>query len=692
MRELPGITRLRFGRPEKFTPVKLRPRPPAAKRLRQLPPPPATPLDAAQVRTRQTARGFQLEIPLADDEQLFGLGLQFQGFNHRGRKRTLRVNSDPRVDLGDSHAPVPFLVSTKGYAILVDTARYVSFYCGSVTKFRDRSADQPASPSSLETTLNTLYVKKGKGAERLLLIDIPVARGADLFVFAGPALGDAVARYVLFSGGGCVPPRWGLGVWYRCKGDFNQDQVLQLAEYFRASQVPCDVMGLEPGWQTHSYSASHVWNRDKFPEPREMIGTLAARGFRTNLWTHAFTHPASPIYGALRPYAGDYEVFSQGLVPDLTMAPAREILGGHYEREHLDLGVSGYKLDECDNSDFISFPWSFPEASQFPSGLDGEQFHSLFGINYQECVDAVCRRRNLRTYCEVRNSHALAAPYPFVLYSDLYDHREFIRGVVNAGFSGLLWCPEVRHADSAEDLIRRLQTVVLSPQALINAWYIKNPPWRQWRTEPNNRDEFLPDAAQLEAACRRILELRMQLVPYLYAAFHRYHRDGVHPFRALVMDWPDDPETWKVDDAYLIGDRLLAAPVVAGQAQRDVYLPAGDWYDFWTGEKLGGGRKHPRQVPLEQTPLFVKAGSVLPLAAPGPHADTPAAFQLEVRVYGDGALPCRLYEDDGVTYAFARGAVNTVDLAWDAKARQVRLTRHGRAAAPAYTVTATHVV
>ncbi len=79
----------------------------------------------------------------------------------------------------------------------------------------------------------------------------------------------------------------------------------------------------------------------------------------------------------------------------------------------------------------------------------------------------------------MRSSGAFAAPYPFVLYSDLYDHRQFIRALVNAGFSGLLWCPEVRDAASEEDLIRRLQSVVFSPLAMVNAWYIRNPPWKQ---------------------------------------------------------------------------------------------------------------------------------------------------------------------------------------------------------------------
>ena len=122
---------------------------------------------------------------------------------------------------------------------------------------------------------------------------------------------------------------------------------------------------------------------------------------------------------------------------------------------HVALGVSGYKVDECDNSDFISTPWSYPELSAFPSGVDGEQMHCLMGMKCHGDVARHLSRRNQRAYHEVRSAHALASPYPFVLYSDLYKHRDFIRGVVNSGFSGLLWCPEVRDAGSAEELLRR---------------------------------------------------------------------------------------------------------------------------------------------------------------------------------------------------------------------------------------------
>ncbi len=256
----------------------------------------------------------------------------------------------------------------------------------------------------------------------------------------------------------------------------------------------------------------------------------------------------------------------------------------------IDLGISGFKLDECDNSDYTG-GWSFPECSQFPSGIDGEQMHSVFAIRYQQAIWEQFRKRDLPTYGLVRSSGALAAPYPFVLYSDLYKHRDFIRALVNSGFAGLLWCPEVRDARDEEDLIRRLQSVVFSPLAIVNGWYIKNPPWKQLDRKKNNAGELLENWERLEARCREIIGWRMQLVPYLTAAFTRYAEDGTPPFRALVLDAPNEPALQKVDDQYMVGDRMMVAPLFADEPERKVILPSGQWHDFWSGEVHQGGRE-----------------------------------------------------------------------------------------------------
>jgi alpha-D-xyloside xylohydrolase len=255
-----------------------------------------------------------------------------------------------------------------------------------------------------------------------------------------------------------------------------------------------------------------------------------------------------------------------------------------------------------------------------------------------------------------------------VLYSDLYDHRDFIRGMLTVGFSGLLWTPEVRHATSQEDLLRRIQSVIFSPQAQINAWYIKNPPWMQFDRKKNNADELLEDADELQAAVRVLLRLRMALLPYIYAAFARYCFEGIPPFRALSLDWPDDPETHDLSDQFMMGDDVLVAPVFAGQTERMVYLPAGQWYDFFTHAKYDGARKHTIPVGRDTMLLFVRAGAILPVAEPVDHVRPDTVFEITARAYANGNQPLRpamLHEDDGLTFDYRRGAFNRVEIRED---------------------------
>ena len=629
----PGIWRATIGTPEAYTPVKSRLVEPNLDALRALPNVSNVPLGG--IHSEITTRGTMLRLPLAPREGVYGFGLQLLSFAQRGKKKTTRVNADPRVDSGDTHAPVPFYVTTAGYGVLVDTTRYAAFYSGDAHEApphptNGSAADQPGEmPGEM-------------------IVEIPRVKGVDVYLFAGPDMLTAVRRYILFSGGGVLPPEWGLGFWYRADKDFSQADALALAKEFRDSQIPCDVFGLEPGWQTHAYSCTFVWDNKKFPDPAGFAKQLAADNFKLNLWEHSFTHPDSPLFAPLTPHSGDMAVWG-GLVPDFAGEDARRIFGDYHGKNLIDLGVAGFKLDECDNSDFTG-GWSFPEFSRFPSGIDGEQMHSVFGLRYQRAILDQYKQRRIETYGLVRSSGALAAPYPFVLYSDLYDHRQFIRGVVNSGFSGLLWCPEVRDAASEEDLIRRLQSVVFSPLAMINAWYIVNPPWKQIDRAKNNANQLADDWQALEARCREIIGWRMQIVPYLRAAFAKYAVDGTPPFRALVLDSPGDAALAQVDDEYMIGDRMLVAPLFAGEPSRKVTLPAGKWHDFWTGAEVQG-RTFSVPASTDKIPVYVKAGSVLPLAGVSASTADSSARELTVMVFGDGSLPFSMAAPNGETLA-----------------------------------------
>jgi len=667
----PGVWKATLGIPEAQTPVRARQIGPALDAMRRLAEVSTPPLPSPSGSVGP--RGVELRMPLDAGELMYGFGLQLLSFQQRNKKRTLRVNADPKVDSGDSHAPVPFYVTTRGYGVLVDTFRHATFYCGEAHP----RPEHAVSPEVVEVNTPQTMRTRDRGQASRVLIEIPRCAGVDVYLFAGPKLLTAVQRYNLYSGGGVLPPEWGLGFWYRPEMHLDAQQVLALGREFRANKIPCDVLGLEPGWQTHAYSCTFAWDKHRFPDPAQFIGSAGDLGFRVNLWEHAFTHPASPIFNDLLPHSGDIGVWN-GLVPDFAGDPARRVFGDYHGRALIDLGISGFKLDECDNSDFTE-GWSFPDNSRFPSGVDGEQMHGQFGLRYQDAILQQFERRGKPTYSLARSSGALAAPYPFVLYSDLYDHRQFIRALVNAGFSGLLWCPEVRDATSEEDLIRRLQGVVFSPLAMVNAWYIRNPPWKQIEREQNNASRFSPGWESLQARCREIVSWRMQLLPYLRAAFAVYQRDGLPPFRALLMDYPDDPGLTEVDDQYLIGDRMVVAPLFAGELQRSAVLPKGGWHDFWTGAPVAGGSKFTISATTKKIPVYVKAGSVVPWGAISQHTAAPEARRLSARVYGDGHLAWSAPESVGGLRLIWEGARKRGSVQQNAEARpafQVTEWRH----------------
>ena len=223
-----------------------------------------------------------------------------------------------------------------------------------------------------------------------------------MYVFAGPTMLDAVRRYNVFSGGGHVPPEWGLGFWYRPESRATQESALALASEFRQRKIPCDVIGLEAGWQTHAYSCTFVWETKRFSDPAAFVRNMQNLQYKVNLWEHAFTHPASPLFPRLKAASGDYGVWG-GLVPDFASEDARAAFGEYHSKTLLDMGISGFKLDECDNSDFTG-GWSFPELSSFPSGVDGEQMHSVFGLRYQKALWDQFQKRQQPTYCLVRSA------------------------------------------------------------------------------------------------------------------------------------------------------------------------------------------------------------------------------------------------------------------------------------------------
>ena len=570
------MKKITFGTPEKFVPTRY------CKNLNYV----ETDIkyNTDDIKFKETPRGCMIEFPLLCDEEVFGFGLQLKGFAHKNKKLYLRVNSDPVANTGDSHAPVPFFITNKGYGMYIDTARYAEVHCG----YGKNTLRKLKSDNTVIATAADLYKKNHLNETSVMSVEIPVAKGVDIYIFEGETITDIVAQYNMFSGGGCTSPDWGLGVMYRCYAKLTEEEIMETADKLRESKIPCDILGIEPGWQTNTYSCSYVWDDERFPKYKKTIEYLKSKDFHINLWEHAFVSSCSPIYEALHDYCGDYEVWN-GIIPDFATEEARKIFADYHREYLVKDGIDGFKLDECDNSDFVH-DWSFPNCTQFPSGMDGEVYHTLFGTLYMQTIlDAL---GDTPTFSEVRNAGALCASYPFVLYSDLYDHTDFIRGIVNSGFSGILWTAEVRKARSKEEFLRRLETTVYSVQCVINAWsYAGKFPWENF---------------DCEEEVREILGERKKLLPILKAAMEKYKETGVAPVRALVSDYTDDKNTYTIDDQYLLGDSLMVAPLTEKDCgKRRVYIPRGNWADYRTTEPVECGW---HEIESERIPVYRKIG------------------------------------------------------------------------------------
>ena len=375
--------------------------------------------------------------------------------------------------------------------------------------------------------------------------------------------------------------------------------------------------------------------------------------------------PTAPLYAKLLPFAGSHLVWN-GIVPDYSMPAARTAFADHLRSKIVGLrprALGGFKIDEVDGFDF----WLWPDLAEFPSGHDGEQLRQTYGLLIQRLVMDIYRGLNLRTLGQVRGTNGGASSFPFVIYNDNYDFNEYITAVANTAFAGVLWSPEVRGGDG-EDMLRRIQAVCFSPLALFNGWATDTKLWTH------------PEVAE---GIRQAIVLRMRLLPYWYTAFAQYHEEGTPVVRPLALvegrtvrppvasaPPPSDPYALEpvpeVKDEYLVGDSLLVAPIAPGAKSRTVVLPSGKWFDFYTGRLAGEGGAITVTPRLTEIPLFVRDGGLIPMIPERLFApESGEVLPLEVRHYGTAPGAMDLYDDDGETFDYERGARSWTRLRMD---------------------------
>ncbi|MEM9329001.1 MAG: TIM-barrel domain-containing protein [Bacteroidota bacterium] len=608
---------------------------------------PGFPLDRSKIHAKVIDGKTYLRFPLGRDEELFGLGLNFKTHNQRGRILNLHVDHYGSQDNGRTHAPVPFYVSSKGYGVLIDAAQYITVYTGTSIRvdaddpptLRDRNTDKEWNPQPYSDAVEIL---------------VP-ADGTECYVFGGESMLEVVQRFNLFNGGGVLPPKWGLGFTQRVPTLFSAQDIQQEVADFRTHDFPLDFIGVEPGWHTMAYPCTFEWDESRFPDPEGFVQSLLDQGIRANLWINPYISPKGSLYAEVKPLAGSHTVWN-GIVPDFTLLEARQAFKQHFMKHHINLGVSGYKIDEVDGYDF----WLWPDVASFPSGTSGEAMRQTYGTMVQKMTSEWFKEINQRTYGLARAGNVGTSSLPYVIYNDYYSHRDFITALINSSYIGVLWTPEVRASQSAEEWLRRMQSVCFSPMAMLNAWADGTKPW---------------SFPEVEDDVRAVAQLRMQLLPYLYTAFARYKFEGIPPFRAMQLVEGFSLQSEEVDGTldgtinpyaesgikevkyqYMMGESLLVAPMFAGESSRKVILPKGKWYDFYTGAFVGEHEVVTVTPGWAQIPLFVKAGGIIPMIEARNQMPKPGeVLPLEVRHYGEVPSEYQLYDDDGTTFDYENG-------------------------------------
>jgi alpha-glucosidase/alpha-D-xyloside xylohydrolase len=563
------------------------------------------------------------------ESPLLGLGEGGPQFDRRGSTDEMRSGqAGYKLATHGGRVPIPWILSTSGWAIFFHAPFGTFDFTGEESKFH------PAEPG------------------RALPLDI------FLVVSREPA--TIMAEYARLTGRAELPPLWSLGYQQSHRTLDSREEVLTEARTFREKRLPCDALiylgtGFCPsGWNTEN--GSFAWNSKIFPDPKQMLDQLHQEHF------HVVLHSVI-LSDTLR-----------GSVHDgCELAQFDETLAGCYwdaHRRDFSLGVDGWWPDEGDLLDVRS------RLTRNRLYWEGPQLD----------------RPNERPYALHRNGYAGMQRYASFLWSgDVYSTWETLATQVpiglNTALSGIsYWGTDIggfvpTKEFTAELYVRWFQFGAFCTLFRCHGrnWKLRLPwGWNTGDAGPNEIARYdgaaIPDGSQLhnpqvEQICRKYLELRYRLLPYLYSAVREWTTRGMPVMRALWLHYPDDPEAAGRGDEYLWGANLLVAPVVEkGAVARQVYLPHGGWYDFWTGEQVVGGREITRKVDLETIPIYVRAGSLVPLGPVKQYVGEPSSQPLTISIYPGADASFLFYEDDGRSFDYRRGEWMGIDMQWqDAK-------------------------
>ena len=618
---------------------------------------------AADVGTKGYQVASAFDSPAG--EHYYGLGQQQKGWMDL-RDHQVRCWHDYQ-SIGGEDVCVPFMVSSRGYGLVWDNP----------------------SKTTVDLGFNGRNVWSSEVGNRV-----------SYFVIAGDTSDEIYQGYRLLTGVTHLLPRAIYG-YIQSKAIYpTQEQVLDVAKEYRRKNLPLDVMVVD--FLNMTRQGEMDLDPKRWPDPAAMNRELHAMGIGAllSVWPHFAA--GTQFYDMLlskgwlihrpdgKPDSGGYQ---PAIGPNLdTTNP--EVANWFWEKIR-DRYVKPYGFDYIwlDETE----PDVDPVNDLFFVG-SGTRFYNVYPLFHTAAIYDGFRRDfgdSRRVMILARAAYLGAQRNGTVFWSsDIISSWDMLRRSIPAGLNftatGLpYWDTDIAgffspsvgpdyHAAhkpliDGSDVSATIGNYEDYPELFVR--------WFEWgafqpvmRTHgERNHNEVWAYGKQAEPILAKYLRLRYQLLPYTYSAAYRSYETGAPYMRALFMDFPDDPKAVDIPDEYMYGPAFLVAPVTEqGATHRTVYLPAGwDWYNYWTNERLHGGQTITVDAPIDTLPLFVRAGSIVPLGSEVLSASLPQTI-VSVRVYPGANGSFTLFQDDGKTYGYEKGAGSSTRLSWDDAAHQLK--------------------
>lgn len=596
---------------------------------------------AGQTRVGEAAS--EVGLRLAPDEALFGLGETSGPMNKRGLVREF-WNQDVLGHASAIHPGLRALYTSIPFALSLRAGRAAGLFW-----------DQPARQVwDLGQKEANRWVMRGEAPE------------IDLYLMRGPEVASVVRAFTDLTGHMPLPPMWGLG-YHQCRYSYaTARRVQEIARLFRRKRIPCDALYLDidhmDGYRVFTFGKA-------FPRPAALCARMARKGFRVV----AIVDPGvkdDPGFAVLRrgKQLGAFVKRVDGKTdyvgkvwpgaarfPDFLNRRVREWWAREQARwQHT--GVSGVWNDMNEPADFAGPGKTLPLDCRHDSDfgpLRHAPGHNVYGMQMARAsrTGALLARPDERPFVITRAAYAGIQRYGLVWTGDnssCWEHlQDAVQMLLNLGISGVPYCgADVGgFLDNAtpELFLRWLQMAVFTP-------FLRN------HSNTGTKDqEPWAFGKSVEGVAREYIELRYRLLPYLYCLLAEARAKGTPLMRPLYWMAQLDAVARGIEDAFLLGSGLLVAPVTRpGVVARSVYLPAGTWFDFWTGQRTRGSRHMVADAPLERIPIYARAGTLLPLGPVQQYTGEVRSGTVELHVWpGEGILDW--YEDDGKSQAYASG-------------------------------------